>query len=175
MTRKTVLFLLLLVASLHFGGCAAWTTYPPIPGALRVGHPELEPLPTIMAEAIRYSNERYLELEEPVFNLPEGVSERAYDSVTRRLRAGRPMHDPNEPAMHVREIRVRGTDAQADVIFPREDGLYQLVTLYMKQRPVNRYEVQDTRLWRIYVQPPQPNYPAPELQEAGNSEPEPEQ
>lgn len=159
MTHKTALFLSLLLASLSLSGCAAWTTYPAIPGALRVGHPEVEPLPTIMAEAVRYSNERYLKAEEPVFNLPDGVTIHTYESVKRRLRGGKAMREPGEPAVHVREIRVRGADAQVDVVFPRSDGLYQFVTLYMKQRLVNRYEVRDTRLWRIHVQAPQPNYP----------------
>lgn len=159
MTSKTALIVSLLLAGLCLPGCAAWSTYPAIPGAMQVGHPEFEPLPTIMAEAVRYSNERYLKADEPTFNLPEGVTKATYDSVKQRLRGGRAMLDPDEPAVHIKQIRVRGGDAQVDVIFPRDDGLYQFVTLHMKQRFLNRFEVRDTRLWRIHVKAPEPNYP----------------
>ena len=165
MNQTTAFVISLFLAGLSLTGCAAWSTYPAIPGAMQVGHPEVEPLPTIMAEAIRYCNGRFLKAEEPAFNLPEGVTVHTYEAVRRRLDAGRPMTEAGELAVHVRQVRVRGTSAQVDVVYPRGDGMHQFMTLHMKQRWVNRFEVEQTRLWRIHVQVPEPQYPLFEQEE----------
>lgn len=170
MTNKCTFLLLLIAAALSMPGCAAWSTYPAIPGALQVGHPEVEPLPTIMAEAVRYSNERYLEMEEPVFNLPKGVTVATYESVKRRLRGGVAMREPGERAVHVTQIRTRGPHAEVDIVYPRSDGHYQLVTLNMRQRVLNRFHVESTRLWRIRVDVPEPSYPQPDEPEQHSDE-----
>ncbi len=160
MTKQSTLVLFLIACITSSTGCAAWSTYPAIPGAMQIGHPEVEPLPTIMAEAIRYGNERYLNQEQPVFNLPEGVTLSTYDAVKRRLRGGSAMREPEQRAIHVKQIRTRAHNAEVDIVYPRDDGLHHLVTLHMKQRLLNRFDVEHTRLWRIHVEAPQPTYPA---------------
>lgn len=157
---------LLVLGALILPGCSGWATYPPIEGATQIGHPKLEPVPSIMAEAIRYAHDRYLHDGEIVFNLPEGCGSEVYESVKLRLNSpARPLLEAGQPAVHVNAVRIRAMDAQVDVVYPRSDGHYELVTLFMRQKFLHKYEVRDTRLWRIHVSPPQPRYeppPAPE-------------
>jgi hypothetical protein len=174
MTHTTLRITLLLLCLTCVMGCSAWATYPPIPGAMQIGRPELEPVPSIMAEAIRFSNERYVEMDEPVFNLPEGTPDHVYESVRRRLRGGSVMRDADELAIHVQQVRVRTNQAQVDVLFPRDDGLHQLVTLHMRQKLFQVYEVQSTRLWRIHNDPPPPHFPVAEPSPAPVADQEPE-
>lgn len=153
-------------------GCSGWATYPPIEGATQLGHPKLEPVPTIMAEAVRYAHNRYVRTDEIIFNLPEGTPPEIYDSVILRLGGNaRPLLEPGTPAVHVNAVRVRALEAQADVVYPRPDGHYELVTLYMRQKFLHKYEIRDTRLWRIQVTPPQPRYEPAPVDGNGDAEP----
>ena len=141
-------------------GCSAWVTYPPIEGAAQIGHHRLEPVPSVMADAIRYIHETHEPTGETiVFNLPEGAPPRLFEDIQRRLRNAEILREEGQPAIHVKEIRVRATNAQADVLYPRGDGHYHFVTLYMKQRLLQHYRVENTRLWRIAAgDPPPPHY-----------------
>lgn len=144
------------------GGCAPWVTYPQIEGAGHFGRASFEPVPSIMTEAIRYTNERAAKLDPLVFNLPEGSSVEDYDRLLQRLSAPggvRPMREDGERAIHITQIRVRAADAEVDVVYPRAGGLYETATLSLRQRMFSRFEVQRMRVWRVTVLPPLPTYP----------------
>lgn len=152
--------LVLLVVCL-LDGCAPWVTYPPIEGAAQVGHARLEPVPSIITESIKFSNERFAKMEgEIVFNLPEGSPPKLYQDVARRLGSARPMSAGDDRAIHVIEVRVRARNAEADVVYARADGHHEMVTLKLHQRLMHHYDVQHSRLWRIHVDPPPAHYPA---------------
>lgn len=160
-----LMFMVLLIA-----GCAPWVTYPPIEGAARVGDARFEPVPAIITEAIRYSNERFARMEgEIVFNLPEGTPPAMFESIARRIGNARPMTPDDEMAIHVTEVRVRALDAEVDMVYPRPDGHHEMITLTMRQRLLHHYTVRHTRLWRIQVTPPPAQYapPDPQPQPAG--------
>lgn len=161
--------LLLLVMTTGPVGCTTWATYPPIEGAAQIGHPKLEPTPTILADAIRYVHDRHGE-GELVFNLPEGAPNDLYDILSRRLRDSRPMQSDDELAIHIQQIRIRANTAEVDVIYPRPGGHHELVTLYMRQRFMTEYRVTGTRLWRVRVDVPRANYTPPAAQPAGQDE-----
>ncbi|MHC4946730.1 MAG: hypothetical protein ACYTG1_00500 [Planctomycetota bacterium] len=141
--------------------CAPFATYPPVEGSLNLSQPDFEPIPLLMAEAIIFCDERYGSAGEVVFNLPEGTPPPVYERVIRHLGEGRPMEAGDAQAYHVEEVRVRGLDAQVDVIYPRSDGVHQLVTISFRKK-LRHYAVASTRLWRIHVEAPPPHYVAPE-------------
>lgn len=159
-------FVLALVALVLLIGCSPWATYPKIEGAAQVGNPQFEPLPSIMATAIRQGHERAGFEGEPVYNLPEGTGRAGYAAVQAQLGQGRAMQEPGEPAVHVIQVRVRGVDAEVDVILPRRDAPPEMVTYRMRQRFLHHYRVTDTRRWNIAVDVPEPTSPQSRAQEA---------
>ncbi len=164
--RMILLLALSLLVTASLTGCTTWATYPPIEGAAQIGHPKLEPTPTILADALRYTHERHGE-GELVFNLPEGAPVDLYAILQRRLRDARPMREGDESAIHVQQIRIRANTAEVDLIYPQEGGYHALATLHMRQRFLASYRVTSTRLWRIRVDVPSPNYVPPAEPESG--------
>jgi hypothetical protein len=68
------------------------------------------------------------------------------------------MTDASQWGYHVTAVRVRGVAGEVDVVYPGEDGLYQLVTLDINRPLIGRFEVRSERVWRIAVAPPKANY-----------------
>jgi hypothetical protein len=153
----TIVLGLMIVAA----GCSPWSTFPPIEGAVDIGDPGLEPFPTLMTNAIRYVYQQDGAQGELVYNLPVGTPWYVYKRVTRRLETARPLLGAAGPAYHVEAVRVRGTEAEVDVIHPGEGDVPQLVTLYMSQHLVEGWRVTRTRYWRIRVEWPEPTYTPP--------------
>ncbi len=164
----------LIAVALVLTGCASWTTYPPIPGAAQLGRPDYEPGPAVMAEAIRYVNDRHMKEagigdiarreREIIFNLPEGIPAEVYDKVAKHLGedvSARPMTEDDRRAIHVTGVRIRAFDSEVDVVYPRPDGMHEMIMLSMRQNLLNRHRVIGSRLWRIHVTAPPAHYVAP--------------
>lgn len=146
-------------------GCAPSATYPPVETTAKLAKPTFEPVPTVLATAIRFVQENYTHDQDLAINLPQGVPAEAYDAVFAKLGGGRPMTLAGEPAIHIQEVRTRNFNAQADVIYPRADGFNQLATITMKRTVFQNYRVERVRPWQLpdvvamtpnYVAPPQP-------------------
>lgn len=147
-------------------GCVSWSSYPPLKMTDRMINPSNEPMPTLMTGAIRFAYFHYGSGEEDfAINLPEGVSHEIYTRVIRKLEIGHPMTDPNETAYHVLEIRIRGVEAEVDLLYPRSGSIYEMVTISFRRRLIEGWRVFTSRLWRVHVDRPQPNYvpPAPNV------------
>lgn len=147
-------------------GCVTWSSYPPLKMTDRIANPSNEPMPTLMTRAIRFAYFHYGSGEEDfAINLPEGVPSEIYTRVIRKLEIGHPMTDPNETAYHVLEIRIRGVEAEVDLLYPRQGSIYEMVTLSFRRRLVEGWTVLTSRLRRVHVDRPQPNYvpPAPNV------------
>lgn len=162
-------FLVLVLAMTALAGCTPWATYPPIEGAASINDPQFAPIPQLMAEAISYGSEHYgmgpVDGETIVYNLPPNTAPRVYERVTDRIGNARPMVDGDEYAYHVTSVRVRTTDAQVDLICPRDDGHHELVEISFKQK-LTGYQVADARLWRVHVTVPEANFvPYPQKEE----------
>ena len=154
--------------------CAPQATYPPVETTANLAKPTFEPVPTVMAVAIRYVQENCAKETDLAINLPEGVPSEAYDMVFAKLGGGRPMTVEGEPAIHIKEVRTRNFNAQVDVIYPKGDGFNQLATITLKRTILENYRVERIRPWQIrdvailsphYVAPPVVEEPAPELTE----------
>lgn len=161
-------FLTALVFIVLLAGCAPYATYPPIDGTSGINQPHFEPVPTIMANAIRYTHTRFGEGRDFAINLPEGASARVYKMVLDKLGEGRPMSSEDDWTYYVQEIRSRGLKAQADIVFPRDDGPPGLITVHLRHE-LGRYTVSSSKLWNLPVEMPPPYYtpPVEELQQEG--------
>ena len=154
----TILFVLLLSIS----GCTSWSTYPPVEITGRLTNPSFEPMPTLMTESIRFARSHYGKGEEDfAINLPEGVPHEIYTRVIRKLGGGHPQTDPAELTYHILELRIRGIEAEVDLVYPRSGSIYELVTISFSRRLVEGWVVLSSRLWRIHVDRPDPHYVAP--------------
>jgi hypothetical protein len=142
-------------------GCTPWATYPPIEGAAGINNPELNPIPEVMAVSIREMHERDGASGPIVFNLPAGMPERLYHRVAKLIGAGaRPMMNVGEQAYHVCEVRVRGTEAEVDIVHPGPGGSPRLATVACRPTMAHGFEPRSVRPYRFVVDEPLlPNYP----------------
>ena len=107
--------------------CSPIATFPPIEteAATKFGNAARKPVPRVMATVIKYAHEHYGWTDDVVFNLPEGVGQEAYALVNAMLSNATPMTSNDQSAYHIIELRVRGFNAEADVVFPARSGDYR--------------------------------------------------
>jgi hypothetical protein len=141
--------------------CTPMATYPKIDGAVDWTGPKVEPVPRLMAEAIRYAWEHNGGEGEPAVNLPPGTPAPVYHVVIARIGAGHPLTDHNEPGYHVETVRVRGMSGEVDLVYPGAAGQNEYATFFLNRGITNNWHVTASRLWRIRITAPQPNYEAP--------------
>jgi hypothetical protein len=164
MNRMTRLVLIAgAIVGAWAAGCAPYATHPRLEGSMQVTGPRVYPVPELMAQAIRFAHDHYCRGQEYVINLPWDMTPEVYRDVIGILGSGRPMREPGEAAFHVQAVRVRGVEAEVDLIYPQSGGHHEMVTIYMKRGIIARYDVQDTRLWRVRISPPEPRYRPVEL------------
>lgn len=167
------------------GGCAGYATYPRADGSTAISDLNSAPVNTIMATSLAWAAYKYPvapEGEQAPFaiNLPEGVKPETYDYVVRQIGGGAvPLtHDTADlPTFHIGLIRVRGDEAQVDVLrpvlelspSPAGETVYQQVTVRL-EGGLSPWRVVGRREWTVGAFPtPAPNYyddllnpPAPE-------------
>lgn len=163
----------LLIACVSMS-CSPIATFPPIEteAATKWGDAARKPVPRIMALVINYAHEHYGWTDEIVYNLPEGVGADAYSLVGEMLANATPMTSDGQPAYHITELRVRGLDAEADVVMPTKSGEYQMVTLRLETSPFNPWSVTYDRLWAMPIHDsPSPTFSAEEFVNASNKNP----
>jgi hypothetical protein len=63
-------------------------------------------------------------------------------------------------------VRTRAFEAEVDVVYPRADGLNQLVTLELERELFKDWRVKSARPWQLRnVEMPEPTYIAPTAEE----------
>lgn len=140
-------------------GCTSMGTYPPSPGFDGVVDASVEPVPTLMAKAIRYAQIRYGSVGEDIaINLPPDTPDLVYRLVAQQLGGGHPQFDSDEPAYHIAEVRLKTMAAEVDIFYPRKGLYHGFVTMNFTRDLFGNYKVKHTRLWRITRNPPEPNY-----------------
>lgn len=152
-THASALMLLLALPA-----CAPIATYPPEKGIINPSAATNEPIPTLMAEGIRYAYARWGDEDDFGINLPPGTPPQIYEKVIRRVGAGHPMEDPDEPAYHVTQVLARGLEGNVDLFYPTADGSYRLVTLTFRRHGLQGYRHERTKVWRTGEEPPPPHY-----------------
>ena len=151
--------LIVSIIILTLAGCASTSTYPPSPGFADSVDASVEPIPTLMAEAIRYAQIHYGQVGEDIaINLPPGTPSSVYNAVAQQLGNGHPQFDSAEPAYHIVEVRLKTMAADVDIYYPRKGLYHEFVTMSFTQNLIGKYKVKHTRLWRLTKNPPEPNY-----------------
>jgi len=157
-------------------GCTPWATYPNVKGMTEIGSATTPPVPTLMARAIGYVKDNKAGGADYAINLPPGVPANVYADIKERLGFGNPMISSAELAYHVTEIRLRGLNAEVDVVYPDINAEFQLVTLYFRNSVMPGWNVVNSRQWAINVNVPGPHYVAPNeaiVTETGSKNPTP--
>ena len=154
---RLLAIVLAIFAGWSLAGCTAWATYPPVHGAAGMNNPGLAPVPELMGRAIVDTHERSEDPYAIVYNLPERIDPAVYRRVEKFLPEGSaPQVADDQVAIHVASIRIRGTEAEVDVIH-LVDEVYQMTTVGFKQR-ITGWDIDSRRSWRIRVAAPYPNY-----------------
>ncbi|MEI6878233.1 MAG: hypothetical protein WCL33_04250, partial [Planctomycetota bacterium] len=87
---KALSFTSAIAVALVLSGCAATMTYPEYAGAPKAD-PSLQPLPNLMADALKFAHQRTSPEQELVYNLPPTTPVQVWTGVGKRLGIGRPM------------------------------------------------------------------------------------
>lgn len=151
-TRRFTIICNVILATLFLwaSGCASWSTYPPVETTAKFVRAESGPIANVAAASIQYAHAKYTPDETLAFNLPPGSPPALYEAVLAYLEGkAKPMEREGQPAIHVVEIRTRGFNAQADVIYVRADGLHQMVTLTLQKSIASPYRVVRAHGWAV--------------------------
>ncbi|MBL9032204.1 MAG: hypothetical protein JNM80_10930 [Phycisphaerae bacterium] len=157
MRRASAILSLASLAAI--AGCVSWANFPPVPGDTAFHSPSLPAMEDVMVEGLRWTITRYppngqaLDFtpgpaEQPrlAINLPTGVKAAFYDYASKDIGGPRRLVTPlasttsDLPIYHVRSLRIRGDEAQINIIRPATElGLaptgqpvYQEVTLTLR-------------------------------------------
>jgi hypothetical protein len=150
---------LLGLSCLAATACAPAITFPAEEGIMSSSSAPNEPVPTLMAKAIKYAYGQWGEGGDLVINLPPGTPLMTYDKVIDHVGAGHPMKDAGQPAYHVTRVSSQVSEARVDLFYPKPDGTHQFVTLTFHMQLVGGWQHKGTRAWDTGEQPPPPNYP----------------
>ncbi len=138
-------------------GCAGTMTYPEYPGAPKAD-PSLQPLPNLMADALKYAHQNSDASAELVFNLPPTTPNQVWRIVSKRLDVGRPMKEGDTKVWSVRQVRLSGARAEVDVVYPTK-GIYQLGTVHFTGATAQPYLPTMWQTWLVPVEAPVANTP----------------
>ena len=151
----------LLLLIVLFSGCTPVATYPPVETdiALVFSSASNEPIPTVFAEILLYTNSHFGGMDEIVFNLPEGVPAETYTIVANKIPGSAPMSDVEQLSYHIVELRKRPFRAEADIVFPSASGSYSRATVYLSASLSTPWGVVRDRVWVVPVNEiPKPNF-----------------
>jgi len=156
---RTTLAAFALTASLLATGCATYVNIPSREGDVAVHDPNEGAVQRVEIAAGRAAiAERRGEGQFQVV-LPRGTSPLTYDQVLPKISPDA-VHFKDGPregvaVVEIREIRIRGMDAEADVVRPWDladpSGYSQVLTVEMKWDPVGLWQVVRVTGWRTDV------------------------
>lgn len=165
---------LILVLGGLLAGCVGYDTWPPVKGSIARDNPNIPAVEQIQMAGLKWLIEKYPPVghDGPVaINVPQGIKPLVYQRIAREAGPrAEPLIDANThlPIYHVKAIRVRGSDAQIDVlrpvweIGPAPDGsqVSQGFTLYLRGG-LSPWRVVRFREWRIGTMDPPVLNPMP--------------
>jgi hypothetical protein len=149
----------LVLLPVLLAGCATWVNIPAEPGDLASHDPNLETVLKIDLQAVR-AVLNTIDPEAPVhIILPPGTVPLGYEAVVPKVneKAAWSVNPPPPGALvlEVRQVRVRGSFAQADVIAPADptqrNGPKIVNTVYLHYDVIAGWDVTQVRAWPISV------------------------
>jgi hypothetical protein len=140
-------------------GCASWVNIPAENGDAAAHDPNLKTVLKIELQAVRAVNDSIDPVGAPFVILPKDTTAASYEAVVPQVSPKASWSTNAPPAgalvLEVRQVRVRGTYAQADVIRPatkgQPEGPGEVVTVYLHYDMVFGWHVERLRPWRIGV------------------------
>lgn len=149
-----------LALTLLLGGCNPWVNIPPTAGDAAAHDPNLKTVQEVAIVAARAALADNAPTEQFQVVLPKGTLPVTYDTTLPRISklATWTPGGPREGAgvVEVRQIRIRGSRAEADVVRPMTfsdpDGYQQVVTAYMSWDPVSQWRADRVSVWRTSVE-----------------------
>lgn len=140
-------------------GCAVKQTFPPTTGT-PFFDPSIQPVPEMMATAIRAALDKSTARDQPVrYNLPEGARDVVWIKV-RELLGGDATRaiEGDKTFATVEQVRLDGGVGQVDVVVPQGEH-YQLFTVHMSGGALSTWRVTTVQPWTLRVNPPKINTP----------------
>ncbi len=154
---KALSFTAAIAVALSISGCTATMTYPEYEGAPKAD-PSLQPMPNLMADALKFAHQRTAPEQELVFNLPPTTPVQVWRGVAKRLGIGRPMTAGDTLVWSVRQVRLSGGRAEVDVVYPT-NGIYQIATVHFVGSTAQPFYPSMLQLWLVPVPAPTCNTP----------------
>lgn len=171
----------ILLLTGFLSGCISWASYPAAPGEIAVKDPNQPVIEELMMSGMRWVVQKYPPVDASgthagggriAFNLPFGVRPNVYRRVCEAAGGGAEPLTPDNaslPIYHVRELRIRGDQAQMNVVFPastlgaspKGGPVYQEVKIGF-QGGLRNWRVSSFREWGPGAEPPEPNFYVPE-------------
>lgn len=154
MLRRLCTLALAVTAALAAVGCAG-PTYINIPaqeGDLAGHDPNGDVVRAVIADAVR-GLMLDVPMEAPIaVVLPADATALSHADVARRIGEGAvsPFEEGITPAttVEVREVRVRGSKGEVDVVHPGRGGMSHLTTVYLEWQPFGGWRSERIRTWQ---------------------------
>lgn len=158
-------------------GCAApYVNVPHQSGDIAADNPNLRTVRDVEVAALRAVYESS-DLPGPILiRLPAGSDALTYvaaaDAIDDEV-VVTPSDESVKPAstLTIDQVRVRGWDAEVDVIRPVSGSVRQLVTVYLERQPFSGWTVRRQHVWRIPVEPAEPLAEGDEAEASGAQTP----
>ncbi len=135
------------------GGCALYVNIPRQPDSPARYDPNLPTVAEVMGRSLEAVAQRWPSDGPWLLELPEAASAQTYAIVTAwapdRIATTADGQAVDGATLSVIGVRVRGTEAEVDLLRPADAGPRQLVTVYLKQRPFEPWRVIRLRPWRL--------------------------
>ncbi len=177
-TRRLLGFIAISTASFGAIACTPYATFPSDSGSA-VLTPGVYPVPQLMGKALGETYARTMgdlapavdadgqSVQPPlIFALPAGINGRDWRQVglLTEVDSAREVTmadlDAGLPVWEIKQVRVRSSRAEVDVVYPSSGDLYQLATLVYQSEPFRAYELDVFQRWLIPVDPPACTNPA---------------
>ncbi len=151
-------------------GCTSVMTYPEYPGAPKAD-PSMQPMPSLMADGLKFAHTRVAPTAEFVIDLPPNTPKQVWRQVLKSCTPCRPITPSDKIAWSVRQVRLSGGKAEVDVVYPT-DGIYQLATVHFTGATGQSFYPTQLQLWFVPIQAPVCNTPEAVINDpAGANEP----
>jgi hypothetical protein len=174
-----------VLALAMLGGCVSWASYPAEPGEVAVKNPNSPAVEELMMAALKWTVNKFPPNDAAgahtgggriALNLPVGVKPKVYRRIAEAAGGGAEPLTPenkNLPIYHVKEFRIRGDEAQVNIVFPAASlgasptggPVYQELKIGLTGG-LSLWRVISFREWGPGAQPPDLNFYVPEPEPA---------
>ena len=166
MTRLTAPLVLVLTGLLGFGCALQYTHIPPLEGQRVARHdpnrPNVRAVSALALDAVAEDRG----FSGPVrIVLPEYSTDETYNAIAEAMQTaavpGTELAEDQAPTMEVRQIRLRASRAELDIVQARPGDAGQLVEVHLRHHGLRGWEVERLYRWRLGSDLPARRTPPP--------------